>query len=342
MFVLRPIKASDTDAFVQLAFEAGLGLLSLPKNPELLAELVHDSENAFAKKVKTPGPESYLFVLENILDNAIGGVCGIHAKTGVNSPSVFFHIERTTKFNPILGQQNEMQSLKVVQYRNGPSEICSLFLGHHFRHSGLGRLLSLSRLLFIATCLERFDTMIFADMRGVVENNTHCPFWNGVGKYFLNMDYVSLMQIKNVKNFTIIDMLPESPIYIPLLPQDVQQAIGKVHENTKPALNMLMQQGFCITDDVSVFDGGPRIEAETKDLYAVKNSIVTTVAAVTSTLSDDSSYLICNNKIDFRCCYGQIILGTNHEATISTNVAAALHVDKGDTIRFIQHHAGLA
>ena len=100
MYVIRPIKTSDADAFVQLAFEAGLGLVSIPKNPELLHDLIVASEKSFAKRVETPGDESYLFVLENILDNTLGGVCGIHATTGHSQPIVFFHIEKSKRSIP--------------------------------------------------------------------------------------------------------------------------------------------------------------------------------------------------------------------------------------------------
>ena len=91
---------------------------------------------------------------------------------------------------------------------------------------------------------------------------------------FINMDYASLMQMKNAKNFSIVDMLPEYPIYIPLLPAEVQQAIGKVHQNTKPALNMLMQEGFYMSDDVSIYDGGPKNRGRNKGIFTIKNSIV--------------------------------------------------------------------
>lgn len=339
MFVMRPIRASDTDAFVTLAFEAGLGLISIPKNPTLLAELIHRSEKSFAKNVDKPVNETYLFALENIQDNTLGGVCGIHSKTGVTSPSTFFRKDKLSQHNTHLGLQSEIPFLKLVHYVNGPSEICSLYLGHNFRHSGLGRLLSLSRLLFIASRPERFDTMLFADMRGVVEGNTHCPFWNGIGRHFLNMDYASLMQEKNTKDFSVVEMLPDSPIFLPLLPLEVQQSIGKVHQNTAPALNMLMQEGFCISEDVSIYDGGPKIVAETKEVSTIKHSAVKKVATVLATQQDDASYLISNEHLNFRCCFGKITFNNNDEIIISTNVAGALQVDAGDKVRIIQHHA---
>lgn len=337
MYVIRPIKASDADAFVQLAFEAGLGLVSIPKNPELLHDLIVASEKSFAKRVETPGDESYLFVLENILDNTLGGVCGIHATTGHSQPIVFFHIEKSKKYNPLLEEEYEMSWLKVVQYRDAPTEICSLFLSRAFRHSGLGRLLSLCRFLFMAAFPQRFHHIVFADMRGVVEDNIDCPFWNGIGRLFLNMNYSALMQMKNTKHFSIIDQLPDGPIYIPLLPQEVQKTIGKVHNNTKPALNMLMQEGFSITDDVSIYDGGPKIEVEMKNIYTVKNSAKTLVSAVNAAQQDDHSFLISNDKLNYRCCFGKITFTDTKEAIISTNVAAALHVDAGDHIRYIHH-----
>lgn len=337
MFVIRPIAESDLDTFIQLAFEAGLGIMSMPKNPSTLHELIKRSVSSFAKTIEKPHDEFYLFVLENLQDHTLGGVCGIRAKTGISSPLVFFRIEHIAHYNPVLEQNVETPFLKLVHYQEAPTEICSLFLAHASRHSGLGRLLSLSRLLFIAEFSKRFDRMVFADMRGIVENNHDCPFWDGICKHFVNLDYASFMQVKQTHDIQIHEMLPDTPIFISLLPQEVQQSIGKVHTNTKPALNMLMQEGFTISDDVSIYDGGPKIEVETQEIHTVKESVTAIIQSITSNIEDTSEFLIANRNMHFRCCYGNVLFDEEKKVSISVRTAAALKVDIGDQIRFISH-----
>ncbi len=337
MFVIRPIAASDHEAFVKLAFEAGLGITSLPKNPPALHNMIEHSERSFAKTLNKPGEELYLFVLENLQDNTLAGVCGIHAKTGISKPIIFYRIAQTSLYNPIQKQPIEVPALKLVHYQDAPTEICSLFLSRAARHSGLGRLLSLSRFLFIASFLDRFDKMVFADMRGVVEHNHDCLFWEGIAQHFVNMDYASFLEVKHAQDISIHEALPQTPIYIPLLPYAVQNTIGKVHENTKPALNMLMQEGFTISDDISIYDGGPKIEAETREIHTVKASQVATVKSITAPTEDSVAFLIANTSIHYRCCYGTLLLDEEQKASLTPQTAAALHVNPGDQIRFISH-----
>lgn len=337
MFVIRPIATSDQEAFVELVFEAGLGIISLPKNPAKLHQMIKHSERSFAKTIKMPGDELYLFVLENLRENKIVGVCGIRAKTGVSKPIVFYRIDKTSHYNPILRQPIDVSSLKLIHYQDAPTEICSLFLSHATRHSGFGRLLSLSRFLFIASFLERFDKMIFGDMRGVVEHNHDCVFWEGIAQHFVNMDYGAFLQLKHTHDISLHEVLPQTPIYIPLLPYAVQNTIGKVHENTRPALNMLMQEGFTISDDVSIYDGGPKIEAETREIHSIKESKTATVKSTTANQKDSSDFLIANTSLHYRCCYGSVALDVEGKASLSPLIAKALCVNPGDQIRFIPH-----
>lgn len=337
MYFIRPIAKSDHKAFVDLAFEAGLGIVSLPKNPKKLLEMIEHSEESFAKTIKTPGDELYLFVLQNYTDRSLGGVCGIRAKTGITSPLLFFRIDKQSYNNPLLEQAVDVSTLKLVHYQDAPTEICSLFLAHASRHSGLGRLLSLSRFLFIADFLERFDQMVFADMRGVIENNRDCPFWDGIGRHFTNMDFASFMQAKQTKEISTEALFPKTAIFIPLLPQAVQQTIDNVHLNTKPALNMLMQEGFTLSDDISVYDGGPKIEAETKEILTIKQSLVANIKSINAPEEESTDYLLSNGQIQFRCCYGNIQIDEETQASISASTAAALNLKEGDKIRYIPH-----
>ena len=64
--------------------------------------------------------------------------------------------------------------------------------------------------------------------------------------------------------------MPRYPIYLDLLPAEAVAAIGKVHDQTKPALAMLESQGFVRTDQIDIFDGGPVVQCGTKSISAVQ------------------------------------------------------------------------
>lgn len=66
--------------------------------------------------------------------------------------------------------------------------------------------------------------------------------------------------------------MPKYPIYIDLLPEEAVAVIGRVHEQTTPALAMLESQGFVRTDQIDIFDGGPVVKCATQSIAAVQAS----------------------------------------------------------------------
>jgi arginine N-succinyltransferase len=334
MFIVRPIKKSDTEDFIRMAFQAR-GMTSLPKNRTILEQKVEDSEHAFAAHLEKPGNEKYLFVLENILTGKIGGVCGVDAKTGIDHPLYFYHIE-ASQDSPLL-QPNPI--MRIIECRNMPSEIRSLYLLNELRHEGVGRLLSLSRFLFIAAHRHRFEDIIFAEMRGYIDNHGNSPFWEGIGHHFFNMDIDKLNNLRDQGLFVTQEILPSLPIYTSLLPSNVQESIGKVHDNTLPALNMLIQEGFHVTNDVDVVDGGPRLEAKTDEIYEISRSIVDIVGEIIASPIDTPRCIASNNRLDFRSCFANLIKQDSQGVTINSEVAEALQVRIGDKIRYIDTRA---
>lgn len=334
MIVIRPITNNDTEAFINFAFTAGIGMTSMPKNREVLQKRVADSEKSFSKEVQETGDEEYLFVMEDLKTRTIGGTCGINAKTGISLPKYFYHVEVKEKYSPHLSMPQQIPQMSPVSYRNAPSEICSLYIMPEFRREGLGRLLSLSRFLFIAAHPHRFDNTVYAEMRGFTDKNQNCPFWEGIGRHFLDIDYDELMRLRDMGNFDVSQVLPEYPIYNSLLPKEVQEVIGKIHSNTWPAFNMLTQEGFYLTDDIDVFDGGPKIEAETQEIRTIKTCSVDTVVEITRNPIESSKYILSNNRLDFRSCYSTL-LKESKGVSISSETAEALQVNVGDKVRYV-------
>jgi len=337
MIVIRPIEQKDAEAFIKIAFTADLGMTSIPKNSERLLQRIVDSERSFAASVQKPGNESYLFVLEDLKTGAIGGTSGITAKTALNNPLYFYRLEIQPKKSvdqTIDKSLRDVSIMRVIHYLDAPSEIGSLYLLPEFRREGFGRLLSIVRFLFVAAFPEKFDKMLFAEMRGYVDANIVSPFWEGIGKHFLNMDYKTIQHLVEEELIDISKVIPIYPIYVSLLPKKVQKSIGKIHKDTIPALNMLIQEGFYLSDEVDIFDGGPKVEAEVQKLRSVTDSSRDIVSRIASQPLEGPRYILSNDRIKFRACYSQ--LQFNHKGVcIPKEVAQALEVQLGDQIRYI-------
>lgn len=333
MHIIRPITKKDTERFVEIAFHAGIGMTSMPKNRPVLMKRVDDAVEAFSKNVNQPGMENYLFVMEDLATGNIGGTCGITAKNGPN-PLFFYRLETIQTTNNIAPAPQSLRIMRPVHYYDYPSEIGSLYLLPDFRHSGLGRLLSLSRFLFMAAYPYRFDKMVFAEMRGYIDKNNTSPFWEGIGRHFLDMDFEAIMHMRDEEFLNVASALPIYPIYIDLLSKEAQESLGKIHFNTQAALNMLIQEGFQLSEEIDVFDGGPKIEAEISEIRTVRESAVDRVAEITTLDIHSPRHIVSNNTLNFRACYSPLGEGKDG-LIIPAAVAEALQLQVGDDVRYV-------
>lgn len=333
--IIRPVQEKDFEQFHLLASVGTLGITNLPKEKHHIEQRINLSLTSFRPEIKKPYAEVYTFVLEDPKTGELGGACGIISRLGVTNPVFYYTVDLIKSYTVDELTIPDMKVLRPVSYEIGPSEICALFIKPSFRKEGLGRLLSLSRFLFIAAFPERFAQYFIAEMRGDIDIHHQSAFWDGIGRKFLNMDYKALATlIENNREF-IPYVLPKWPIYIDLLPKDVQEAIGKIHRDTKPALKMLQDEGFEESNYLDLFDGGPIIQVETTQIRSVKQSRRALVKEIKETVQSEI-FLIGNERLDFRVCYGGIE-GEN-EVALSSEVADLLNVEIGNYIRYVPPH----
>lgn len=171
-------------------------------------------------------------------------------------------------------------------------------------------------------------------MRGFIENN-ESEFWNGIGQHFANFTLDEVMQYRIKHEKIAHHIFPPYPINIPLLPEKVQNIIGKVHPNTQPALNMLLAEGFAFTNEVDPFDGGPIISADVEQLRIFKEKKRSIVFDIVSKELNSENYLVSNGRLDFRACFASLEFRKNNEIIIDSNTAMSLNVNKGDSIDYI-------
>lgn len=342
MHIIRPIEAKDTETFIAFAHEASLGITSMPKNRQALIQRVEHAVSSYSKNVTHPTDESYLFVLEDLETGSIGGTCGIMAKTARINPLSFFRSMRNEVHRGIDGTQKTVPMLSVVHYTNYWSEICSLYLCDQYRHGGLGRLLSLSRFHFIASHPERFEKMLFAEMRGYIDTHNHCPFWEGIGRHFFNIEFEELMHLRDEGKIDLRDILPAYPIYIELLPAAVQEAIGKLHDETVPANKMLQEEGFYSTDEIDICDGGPKLAVETKNIRTIRESFIANVEKIVPALADATPFLVSTVGSSFKAIMTPATIQEG-KIQLPVNSAEALGLDIGSPVRYspaYQHQRG--
>ncbi|MBD1558395.1 arginine N-succinyltransferase [Vibrio sp. S9_S30] len=337
MLVVRPITKQDYEALHTCAVESGHGFTSLPVNEELLTNRIAHSVYSFDKSdVKEPGDEGYLMVGMDSETGEVAGTTGIEASIGWDVPFYTYHISKVVHSSPKLGVNNVVKLLTFGNNYTGCSEICTLFLRPQYRKGLNGRLMSKCRFLMMAEHPHRFSKTVFAEMRGVSDEDGNSPFWKWLQEHFFSIEFTMADYLTGIgKKGFIADLMPKLPIYINLLSPEAQAVIGKVHDNTRPALRLLEQEGFSCRGYVDIFDAGPSVECDLRNIESVRRSFRAKVSVQAH--SSAQQYLMCNSSFEnFRAVAGTAAYDKASDTVLlAESIANALEVKDGEYVRLL-------
>jgi len=336
MVVVRPVALADLDALVELASLAGVGLTTLPKDRDLLTKRINKSVESLRRFADRPSGEAYLFVMEDLVAKKVVGACGIVSKVGGFQPFYAYHIESSLFESKVINVRKEVPILKLGEEHDGPCEIGSLFLHPDWRHDRNGKLLQLVRFLFIAEHPEMFESTVISEIRGVLDERGQSPFWNALGKHFFGIDFAEADRLSIVNKKFIADLMPDHPIYIPLLPPDAQAVIGKPHKESERAVKNLEGEGFRFGNMVDIFDAGPVMVAQRDDIRTVKQSRRAKISAVVDHEIAGPTFMLGTASENFRACKGNVEQRDATSIRITAETAAALQVHVGDSLRIVE------
>jgi arginine N-succinyltransferase len=328
---IRAARKSDLRSFYNLAKLTGGGFTNLPAEKATLEAKLDTSERGFDRPGDTPGDDLYVFMLENVETKQIRGTCQVFGAVGTNHPFYSYLISTLTQKSSALGKTFRNQLLNLTNDLEGASEVGGLFLHPHERAGGLGMLLARSRYLFIKSHRERFGDTVLAELRGVMDEGGHSPFWDAIGGRFFDLTFPEADEFNAIHGTQFIaDLFPKSPIYISMLPDSAKAVIGQPHPTGRAALKMLENEGFIWDSYIDIFDGGPTVTARTDAIKTVKEALSLTVADHEP--ERGSSMLVSHGRLkDFVACYGTVeVDGT--EAAVSTDARRMLGVKPGDPI----------
>jgi arginine N-succinyltransferase len=272
MLVVRNAVPSDLDAILELARGIGPGMTTLKPDRDALARRLAVVAESFAGQA-SPSASDYLFVLEDQGNGRVCGVSAIKGAVGLDEPFYSYRIGTSVHANPQTGLVNRVQALYLSHDMSGAAELCSLYLHPDYRRGWNGKLLSKSRLLFIAQFPQLFPEKIFAEMRGYLNPDGSSPFWESLGRHFFRMDFQEADDLCGAGERLFIEQLmPRLPLYTQLLGPQACAVIGRTHTDTIPARRMLEQEGLGFDGYIDVFDAGPVLQARVRDLRAVRDS----------------------------------------------------------------------
>ena len=330
-FRVRPATGEDFKAIYQMAKLTGGGFTNLPADRSTLVGKLDRSDKSFTRKKDEQGGDLYVFVLEDPKAGKIRGTCQVFGQVGVVQPFYSYHISTLTQTSVELGKTFRNQRLSLTTDLEGSSEVGGLFLHPEMRASGLGALLARSRYLFMKLHRARFGDRTLAELRGVMDEAGHAPFWDALAGKFFGMSFPEADEFNAVHGTRFIaDLMPRSPIYLALLTDEAKTVIGQPHPSGRAALRMLEQEGFHFDRYIDIFDGGPTVTARTDDIRTIREARADQVVEIGA--GGTLSVLAAAGRLkDFRACCASV-KKLKKGIMIDPDAADLLEIEVGDTV----------
>lgn len=337
MMRVRPARMDDLDRLVDLASSASKGLTTLPANRDVLEARIVESIDAFGAYANGPGGESYFMVLEDTRNGKVAGTCAIYAGVGLSKAFYNYKILKLTQYSHELNVTVTSRLLTLVNDYQGATEVGTLYLDPEYRKDGNGQLLARSRYLLMGCFKERFSEMVMAEMRGWQDENGKSPLWEALGSHFFNIPFPDADYISGIGNNQFIaDLMPKYPIYIEMLPKAAQDVIGKTHDETRPALNLLKKEGFRFSNAVDIFDGGPCVDVLLDDIRTIRHSKIATVRKTIDHSPSMERHLACTLDLsDYQASWLYMTIVDGNHVDLDRDQAEILGLNPGDQIRFV-------
>ncbi|MGI8931520.1 MAG: arginine N-succinyltransferase [Sphingomicrobium sp.] len=332
---VRAARAGDFRAFYDLAKLTGGGFTNLPAEKATLEAKLARSEEGFSREGDAPADDLYLFMLEDCGTGAIRGTCQIFGKVGDDRPFYSYLISTLTQKSEELGRIFRNQALTLTTDLEGSSEVGGLFLHPQERAGGLGMLLARSRYLFIKQHRPRFTDMILAELRGVMDQSGHSPFWDALGGRFFGMTFPEADEFNAIHGTQFIaDLFPKTPIYIAMLPDSARAVIGQPHPTGRAALKMLENEGFLWDSYVDIFDGGPTVTTRTDRIKTVIEADWLRIGGTHDSAKNGHATMMLASGTyhGFAACYAKVAISDNGELLVDGQVMDMLSVGPGDRV----------
>ena len=333
-FIIRAATTGDARALYDLAKLTGGGFTNLPAEKATLEGKLAKSQAGFEREGENQDDDLFLFVLENVATKTIRGTCQVFGKVGNDRPFYSYRISTLTQRSHELDRIFRNQTLSLCTDLEGSSEVGGLFLHPQERAGGLGMLLARSRYLFIKQHRPRFGARVLAELRGVMDQAGHSPFWDALAGRFFGMSFPEADEFNAVHGTQFIaDLMPKTPIYVAMLPESAKAVMGLPHPTGRAALRMLESEGFNYECYIDIFDGGPTVTVATDKIKTIENSQWLRYAGALRADEPAETMVLASGRLErFVSCYGQAQRDGAGQIHLDNQTADLLRLDHGDNV----------
>lgn len=328
-YVIRAAGPADLEGFKQLREIAGPGFTSLMLDDKAMAAKLEHVQASFAANTAEAGAERYFLALEHRDSGVLAGCCGVKATIGETPPFFNFRLITEAQSSPVVNRRFDMRVLIGVNDFTGCSEVGSLFVRPEHRAHGVGRMVAQSRYLLMASAPQRFRELVVSELRGVVSPAGVSPFWEAVGRHFFRMDFAEADKLSaTTDNQFILDLTPQHPIYVDLLPESARAAIGQCHKDGEGARKLLEWEGFAFSNVIDIFDGGPLMSIQRDRIRTLRESKRLRLEQGADDSAGKRALVALDSLRAFRCVQARVQI-ENGAVAVTPATLAALGADAG-------------
>lgn len=296
-FVVRPARSGDAAALHALVVDAEGALERFEDTLEAALAAIAASERSLSGETE----QAYLLLIEDTARRQVVGCVGLACRIGLDQPFYDYRLGKIVHSSRPLGSYRCLDVLYLCNDLTGCSEAHSLYVRRDLAGAGASAQLLSAVQLFIASRPAAFAPRIIVELRGVTNEQGTSPFWESIGRHFFRVDQrrAEKLVAQGRKAF-IAELMPKHPVYVSLLPEAAQQAVGGVHRQQDELAARLEAAGFHFESHVDIFDGGRVLEGRTHELAGVVGSRLVTAHADQPGATSGDWWLASGEGADFR------------------------------------------
>lgn len=336
MLALRPVALSDLPQLRRLARERLLGVTSLVDDETCLRDKILDSQASFARSEASQGPENYFLVLEDLDSGQFARLLGHPRHCRFCQPVLQPAQPPVHQQFPGAEHPARVPTLSLCHDLSEQTLLRSFHVDPPLGGTPLAQLISRGRLLFIAAHPQRFADSCISEIVGYSDANGESPFWQAVGQHFFDLPYVEAERLCALQGRGFLaELMPQYPLYIPMLAQAAQDCIGQVHPDAREACQILIDEGFAPTQYVDLFDAGPTLQGRSHQLRSIAQSRVAT-SYPSPQSGQGQQWLLSNERLQgFRAIVAALDTAPGAEIGLDPAMFQALQLAPGEPVRSV-------
>ena len=331
---IRPVRSEDATALVQLA--TLLDTMNLPRDPDLIAEIIAASIASFARleQPALPRPDTEAgrgtYTLVAVQGKQVLGTASLLSHHGtVGDPHYYLRVVEHTFHSTQLNVASRRHLLRLEREEVPWTELGGLVVHPETRRHGVGKLLLAARLLLVAMYRDRFCARLIAELLPPRRPDGSNAFWDALGGPLTGLNYSRADLLCRTNKEFIDALFPRHEIVLELLPPEAREVVGQVSAATVPVIHLLQRAGFRNLQVIDPFDGGPYYGATLEEVGPLQRSRCLVRLDLPPTTADHA--VLLGNPQSY-CFHAAAVHVRGHGVRLTAMTSQIMDVHPGDPV----------